>query len=140
MLSVSFFKAVLIFLSVLVFLSQPLLLHAGEMKAPVFRRTGSGHFVRTGERRAVPDELIRNRRVFRYERPSYRGLARLLSAKVEGAAAVEGPLNVVMIRVAFENNDRSDLTSIETGGDFDLSPYDSSIVDPGPHIGPDIPA
>ncbi len=133
LLSVSSFKTALIFLSVLAVSGRPALLRASELKAPVFRRTQSGHLVRTGERRPVPDRLIGNHRYFRYDRPAYRGLDRLLKAMEGAPAAVEGTLNVVMIRVAFESNERKDLTSIKTDGDFDLSPYDSSIVDPTPH-------
>ncbi|MBN2185431.1 MAG: T9SS type A sorting domain-containing protein [Candidatus Krumholzibacteriota bacterium] len=133
MLPVSSSKAALIFLSVLAFSSQPHLLRAGEVKAPVFRRTGSGHLIMTGERRAVPDQLIRQRRAFSYEMPLQPGFDRLLKGSSAEPAAVEGSLNVVMIRVAFENNSMSSLSSIYTDGDFDLSPYDSSIVDPLPH-------
>ncbi len=117
----------------LLFTGKPQVILAGENKAPVFRRTESGDLVRTGERRAVPDDLAGNRKTFLYKVPPPGKFEQGFLSSPGSAGMVDGELNVVMIRIAFQDNSRSGLSSIKTGGDFDLSPYDSSIVDPTPH-------
>ncbi len=135
----SILKVAYISVLILALLGQPVCLSAGKRDAPVFSRTNSGYLVRTGERLTVPEDPGARRRRFSYKRPVSGG--RLVPGSlspwkpVSGGipGSVSGTIHVVMIRIAFEENSQGGFSSIRTNGDFDLSPYDSSIVDPTPH-------
>ncbi len=116
-----------------------LLLHAGPSlaagkKAPVFRSSGGGRFVRTGELKTVPDDGGRTRRILDFDRPSRKRTGRVM-LRAGSAAAVEGVIRVAVVRIAFETNREKRLTSIRTEGDFDLTPGGTSLIDPTPHNG-----
>ena len=76
-------------------------------------------------------------RIFGFDRPSLRGLRRTREASsrrmLQGPAAPPDTWNVILVRISFRSDRSGSLTSIRTGGDFDLAPAGTSVIDPTPH-------
>jgi len=107
--------------------------YASGRKAPVLRRSDNGTFVYTGERKVVPEYGKPLRKIFDYDDVSRRLAGRVMLKTGVEPGVTEGTIRVVVLRIAFENNSRPDLTSISAGGDFDLTPGGTSLIDPTPH-------
>jgi M6 family metalloprotease-like protein len=116
-------------------------LQAGALAAegrylPVLERRAGGLYS-TGRESALPDGAVTGARIFGFDRPSISGLRRTREASerrmLQGPAAPADTWNVVFIRVSFETDRSGSLTSMRTGGDFDLTPAGTSIIDPTPH-------
>jgi len=121
--------------AIILLLTLPSLpLRAG--RSPVLTRTGSGRLVlKRGAASVAPGEA-KHARAFPFDRPSTRGLIR-------GAGRARGPLGasgngvdtirVVLVRVSFETDREDRLSSLSTGGDFDLAANGAALIDPSPH-------
>lgn len=121
---------ILVSIVLLAVLSGPLL--AGRGEAPVFGR-GRGGLVPLGVSRPAPGGA--GPRIFDFDRPSLEGRARTLESsrrRMLGAPAVD-TWRTVLVRVSFETDRSGGLTSMRTGGGFDLGPGDGFVIDPPPH-------
>ncbi len=104
---------------------------------PVFRKTPDGNFVWNGSFIDSVPEIASRVRVSPFDKPSTRKLVgrkrrpgRDLLRFYSGVDTVK----VMLFRVAFLSDRKDKLSSINTGGDFDLtSPDTTSIIDPAPH-------
>lgn len=120
-------------LIVVIVLAQPAEVCASKRQVPVFRRTPSGYVLQKGQWRTAPERPAVVRPKFSIEKTSGRiPKGRLLSGG-EGAPPLSGEFNIALVRIAFESNDDNGLSSIDTDGDFDLTPGGTQIVDPTPH-------
>jgi M6 family metalloprotease-like protein len=103
---------------------------------PVLEKRAGGLY-HTGREAPVPDGAVTGARIFGFDRPSLRGLRRTLEASsrrmLQGPAAPADTWNVILVRVSFQSDRSGSLTSIRTGGDFDLAPDGTSVIDPTPH-------
>ncbi len=74
--------------------------------------------------------------MFSFDRPSTRGLIRR-AGRARGPLGAAGngvdTISVVLVRVSFETDREGALSSISTGGDFDLTPNGTALIDPAPH-------
>ena len=111
-------------------------LAAEERLVPVLERRAGGLYS-TGRLAELPAGAVTGARIFGFDRPSLRGLRRTREASarrmLQGPAAPADMWNVVLVRVSFETDRSGSLTSIRTGGDFDLTPAGTSVIDPTPH-------
>ncbi|MBN1886265.1 MAG: immune inhibitor A [Candidatus Krumholzibacteriota bacterium] len=109
---------------------------AGEPEARVLRRTASGHLVPTGRTATRPTKpnwrrvLVEGDRLSRGPLPRPFGERPLLGA---AAAATGGTVRAILIRVDFLTDRLDQLSSLSTGGGFDLAAGGTSLVDPTPH-------
>ncbi len=111
-------------------------LGADDRSVPVLERHAGGLYS-TGRESVLPDGAVTGARIFGFDRPSIMGLRRTRDAAerrmLQGPAAPADTWNVVVIRVSFETDRSGSLTSMRTGGDFDLTEAGTSIIDPTPH-------
>ena len=107
-----------------------------DRPAAVFRRTGSGHLVRTGEYRPAPASIAGRQRVISFDWPRQDRQADISAGgrRFVGTPRADlGTWRVLLIRVSFEADRDNALSTLSTGGDFDLTPNGASIIDPTPH-------
>jgi M6 family metalloprotease-like protein len=108
----------------------------GERSVPVLKR-GPGGLYRAGSRSGLPPGAVTGARIFGFDRPSPWGLRRTRESSarrmLQGPAAPADTWNVVLVRISFETDRSGSLTSIRTGGDFDLAEAGTSVIDPTPH-------
>ena len=124
----------LLLLGVVLFIGPSL--SAGERAAPVFKRTASGHLVQRGTLDAPKGADRAHSRIFHFDRPSRRNILKEPVPALHTAQfALSGTdtVRVLLIRVSFMTDRLPALSSITTGGDFDLSPDNGAIIDPTPH-------
>jgi M6 family metalloprotease-like protein len=111
-------------------------LSAEGRSVPVLEKRAGGLYS-TGRETVLPEGAVTGARIFGFDRPSIRGLRRTREASarrmLQGPAAPADTWNVVLVRVSFETDRSGSLTSIRTGGDFDLTADGTSIIDPTPH-------
>ncbi len=84
----------------------------------------------------LPPAAIRFPRILPYDEPSTRGLLASARSRRSALGALSGgsdTLRVLLVRVSFESDRLDALSSLSTGGDFDLSPSGDSLIDPAPH-------
>jgi len=106
---------------------------AGE-RIPLLRKSSGGRFVPAGSRRS--DGPLPRSRVFGFDGVSTRDLLRRPPAPIGALAAAAGEtdtVRVLLIRIAFRTDRMDELSSISTGGEFDLTPDGGEIIDPTPH-------
>lgn len=100
--------------------------------APVLRRTPDGHLVPTGRAAQAPSERRARSAAIVGDRTGRGPMPRTPDGRpMLGEAA--GAWRVLLIRVDFETDRLDALSSISTGGGFDLSPNGDSPIDPTPH-------
>lgn len=108
---------------------------AGERRVPVLERRAGGLV----PSRAAPMTGVfpTARQIHAWDRPSLRGLRRTRETSrrrlLQGPAAPTDSWRIAVIRVSFETDRSGSLTSIRTGGDFDLAPGGTAVIDPTPH-------
>jgi M6 family metalloprotease-like protein len=116
-----------------------LLLFASALEAeihsiPLLKKTSSGQLVSRGRLEAKTEVPVS--RIFSFDAVSTRKLLSR-SPRVTGALEAQAQeiavLKVLLLRVSFETDREDRLSSISTGGDFDLTPGGESIIDPTPH-------
>ncbi|MGD1049085.1 MAG: hypothetical protein ABR899_10105, partial [Candidatus Krumholzibacteriaceae bacterium] len=111
----------------------PLPLRAGRVS--VLGRTSSGSLVLERDSAAAPG-ASKHQRIFSFDRPSTRDLIRR-ARRSRGTLGAAGngvdTIRVVLVRVSFESDREDALSSISTGGDFDLTPNGTALIDPSPH-------
>lgn len=124
----------LILLGLVLFIVSPL--RAGEQAIPLFKKTASGHYVLAGMRTGPSGTDRKRSRIFPFDRVSTRDLLER-RAPVALPSAPGPPLpdtvRVLLVRVSFETDRVPSLSSISTGGDFDLTSNGDELVDPAPH-------
>ncbi len=107
-----------------------------ERPVPVLHRTGDGHLVKSGRCLPAPHAFAGRQRVFSFRWPRKR---RVVDAQSTGRRFIGSPRadintwRVLLIRISFESDRADGLSTLSTGGDFDLTPDGSSIIDPTPH-------
>ncbi len=101
-------------------------------EAPVLVRKAGG-LVPIGLEREAPAGP--GARTFEFDRPSLRGRARVQanSARRMLEAPAVDTWRTVLIRVSFETDRSGGLTSMRTGGGFDLGSGEGFVIDPPPH-------
>ncbi len=107
---------------------------AAEGRIPLLKKTAGGRMVQAGSRRA--DGPLPRSRIFGFDGVSTRDLLRKPPSPIRALAAAAGEtdtVRVLLIRIAFLTDDRDELSSISTGGEFDLTPDGGEIIDPTPH-------
>ena len=128
--------SVMIFCFCVIAVLQTGALAAEGRSVPVLEKRAGGLFG-TGRVADLPDGAVTGARIFGFDRPSLRGLQRTREASarrmLQGPAAPADTWNVVLVRVSFETDRSGSLTSIRTGGGFDLAPAGTSVIDPTPH-------
>ncbi len=111
-------------------------LAAEGRSVPVLERRAGGLYA-TGRVAGIPAEAVTGARIFGFDRPSIRGLRRTRDASerrmLQGPAAPAEIWDVALVRISFKTDRSGNLTSIRTGGDFDLTPAGTSVIDPTPH-------
>ena len=111
-------------------------LRAGENAIPLFKKTASGHYVLDRMHQA-PNRTERKRsRILTFDQVSTRNLLKRVEPAVHPlglAASLPDTLRVLLVRVSFQTDREPSLSSISTGGDFDLTSDGSGLVDPTPH-------
>ena len=120
--------------ALVLFLAVPSLpLRAGNV--PVLARAGSGRLIL--ERGAVggQSEVRRHLKILPFDRASKKGPIRKAARlrALLGAAAAPDTIRVMLIRVSFESDRDDALSSLSTGGGFDLAPNGNALIDPAPH-------
>lgn len=111
-------------------------LRAGNRRIPSFKRAGSGYIFQGYTNRTEPVQAVNRPRVLLFDGISRRNVLDRARKRrrVFGAAAVDtDTIRVVLIRISFETDRETELSSIYTGGDFDLTPDGSGCIDPIPH-------
>lgn len=111
---------------------------AGVSARPVavFQRTSGGHLMSSGVYRPVPRHLAGKHRIISFDWPRQ---TEALDISAGGRRFVGVPRadldlwRVLLIRVSFETDRDDALSTLSTGGDFDLTPDGASIIDPTPH-------
>ena len=110
-------------------------LSAHERRVPVLERRPGG--LAPSPAGATTGEFPAARQIHDFDRPSIRGLRRVREASarrlLRGAAAPPDSWRVAVVRVSFDTDRSGSLTSMRTGGDFDLTPDGTSVIDPTPH-------
>jgi M6 family metalloprotease-like protein len=107
---------------------------AAEGRIPLLKLSGDGRFVSSGvrlEKAAHPRS-----RLFSFDGVSTRNLLHEPPVPLRTLAAAAGDVDtvrVLLIRIAFLSDRVDALSSITTGGDFDLTPGGEAIIDPTPH-------
>jgi hypothetical protein len=107
---------------------------SAEGRMPLLKRSGDGRFVPAGSR-LVQEPLPRSR-LFPFDGVSKRNLLQGTPAPIRALAAAAGDVDtvrVLLIRIAFLTDRMDNLSSIATGGEFDLAPDGQEIIDPTPH-------
>lgn len=107
---------------------------AAERRIPILKRTGAGHFAASGRR--LEQAPVPRSRLFPFDGVSTRNLLRKPPAPIRALAAAAWDVDtvrVLLIRAAFLSDRENALSSITTGGEFDLTPDGQSIIDPTPH-------
>jgi len=100
---------------------------------PVFKGSARKGFVFTGRYLRAPED-IKRRKVFSFDSPSKRALAkRRLKRGALKQSEYPDTIRVLLIRVSFKTDKEDELSSIYTGGDFDLSRNSDVLIDPPPH-------
>ena len=111
-------------------------LAADGRPVPVLEKRAGGLY-HAGREAPVPDGAMTGARIFGFDRPSLTGLLRTRETSsrrmLQGPTAPADTWNVILVRVSFETDESGSLTSIRTGGDFDLTPAGTSVIDPTPH-------
>ena len=105
-----------------------------EVRVPLLKRTGDGRFVLSGSR--LEKASVPRSRLFPFDGVSTRDLLRKSPSPIRALAAAEGDVDtvrVLLLRVAFLSDREDALSSIATGGEFDLTPDGQDIIDPTPH-------
>lgn len=109
-------------------------LEAELHRIPVLRKASSGQLVSRGKLETRPHVPVS--RLFPFDGISTRkllgGSPRMAGALAAQAQEVD-EVRVLLIRIAFETDRENTLSSISTGGNFDLTPNGASIIDPTPH-------
>lgn len=109
-------------------------LEAGQRRVPVLVRAAGG--LAPAAATALGD-FPTARPIHSFDRPSLRGLRRVREASrrrmIAGPAAPADLWRVALVRVSFETDRSGSLTSMHTGGGFDLTPGGTSVIDPTPH-------
>ena len=103
-------------------------------RIPVLKRAGDGRFVSSGI--TFDDAAHPRSRLFPFDGVSTRNILRRPAAPVHALAAAAGEVDtvrVLLIRIAFHTDRVDALSSITTGGEFDLTPDGDAIIDPTPH-------
>ena len=108
---------------------------SGGGSVPVLRKIDSQNYVITKRVDAVPTLSVDKKRMFNFDTPSGRGFSRerQLRPLLGSAAPVAGTWHVAVIRVGFMTDRDDGLSSISTGGGFQLKPDSTAIIDPSPH-------
>jgi M6 family metalloprotease-like protein len=107
---------------------------AVEGRIPLLKRSGDGRFVPSGVK--LDREPHPRSRLFPFDGVSTRNLLHKPPVPVRTLAAAAGEVDtvrVLLIRIAFLSDRVDALSSITTGGDFDLTPGGEAIIDPTPH-------
>ena len=105
-------------------------------RSPVLARTDSGRLVLDPGAEGAAPAAPKHPRMFSFDRPSTRGLIRR-AGRAGGPLGAAGngidTIRVVLVRVSFETDREDALSSISTGGDFDLALNGTALIDPAPH-------
>jgi len=107
---------------------------AADGRIPLLKRTGDGRFVSSGSRLEKAD--VPRSRLFPFDGVSTRNLLRKPPPPIRALAAAAGDVDtvrVLLVRIAFQSDREDALSSISTGGEFDLTPGGQAIIDPTPH-------
>ena len=131
-----FFKRAvnLILLGLVLSIVSPL--RAGENAIPLFKKTASGHYVLDRMQDAPRGAERKRSRIFSFDKVSTRDLLKRVEPAAYHmglAAPLPDSVRVLLVRVSFQDDREPHLSSISTGGDFDLTANGSQIVDPTPH-------
>lgn len=109
---------------------------AKDHLVPILTRTDSGQLVWSRTFGAVPQVVTGRQRIFPYDKASRRDLGRRKVRHRELLAAAASPIDTVkavLIRISFETDRDDALSTLSTGGNFDLTSDGQSIIDPPPH-------
>jgi M6 family metalloprotease-like protein len=111
-------------------------LAAEGRRVPVLEKRKGG-FRHTGRLAELPAGASTGWRIFGFDKFSVEGLRRTREGSgrrmLLGPSAPPESWHVALVRVSFETDRSGGLTSIATGGGFDLTPGGGSIIDPTPH-------
>ncbi len=111
-------------------------LRAGENAIPLFKKTASGHYVLDRMQNAPRGVERKRSRILPFDKVSTRDLlrrAKPTAYPMDFAAPLPDTVRVLLVRVSFWTDREPSLSSISTGGDFDLTANGNQIVDPTPH-------
>jgi M6 family metalloprotease-like protein len=103
--------------------------------AGFFIERSAAHAAPGAPRAADGSAARRAPRILPYDAPATRdvlGASRGRRAALGDAAGVD-TVRVLLIRVSFETDRLDALSSLSTGGDFELAPAGTALVDPAPH-------
>jgi M6 family metalloprotease-like protein len=105
------------------------------VSVPVLKKIDSQTYIITKQIQGVQIPEVGLRRKFNFDTPSGRGFSRerQLRPLLGSAAPVEGTWHVAVIRIGFLSDSDDRLSSISTGGEFQLQPDSTVIIDPPPH-------
>ena len=119
---------------------------AAASAAPlVLRATPAGFFLETSRGSGAPGAAfapgggaaaVPAPRILPYDAPATRDVfAPSRGRRAASGAAAEGAdtLRVLVVRISFESDRLDALTSLSTGGGFDLAPGGTALIDPTPH-------
>ncbi len=129
-------KKLFALLFVLIFFPNSLLGNDPDgVSVPVLKKIDSQTYIITKRIQGVQTPEVGRRRKFNFDTPSGRGFSRerQLRPLLGSADPVEGTWHVAVIRIGFLSDRDYGLSSISTGGEFQLQPDSTVIIDPPPH-------
>jgi len=128
-------SSVIIIAAALLFVT-PSYSSSGGRLIPVLKGSAGKGFIVTGKYMEAPRDDKLHRKILGYDSQSTRDILKRKRIKrgMLGAEAGEpDTIRTLLIRVSFETDREDELSSIHTGGDFDLRTGVNSLIDPPPH-------